>query len=96
MKKILVAAVAALALSACTHQRVDFKPIGDHQEPTHSINQHFFVGGIFQDEVLKVHEHCEYSKLESVQTKLSATNVLTGLVTLGIYTPRTAEIYCAK
>ncbi|HDL6203397.1 TPA: lipoprotein bor, partial [Mannheimia haemolytica] len=44
---------------------------------------------------LNVVEVCgSKDKVQQVETVLSGGDILLGLVTIGIYTPRTANVYC--
>ncbi|MEX8503033.1 MAG: Bor family protein [Leptothrix ochracea] len=68
---------------------------GGAPEPDLSTSQAFFFSGIGQSREIDAVEVCHGAKniarLETVQTGLDI--LLTGL-TLGIYTPRTAQVYC--
>ena len=87
MKKFLATLLAGttLLLSACSTQTAYVKsPAG---KLTYEDSQTFFLFGIV--------EVCGgEAKIAKVESELTAPNVLLGLVTLGIYTPRTARVYC--
>lgn len=96
MKKLLALFALTTLLAACTTQTAHIgAKLTDNIKPTKSIHQPFFVGGIGQEETLNVVEVCgSADKVNQVETVLSGGNVLVGIVTLGIYTPRTANVYC--
>ncbi|WGE47421.1 Bor family protein [Actinobacillus equuli] len=96
MKKFITASLLAVFLAGCTTQTAHVVgKVTDNIKPTKSVNQHFFIGGIGQEETLNVLEVCgSADKVNQVETVLSGSNILVGLLTLGIYTPRTANVYC--
>ncbi|MDW0617065.1 Bor family protein [Mannheimia haemolytica] len=97
MKKLLAMSVlTALLTTACTTQTAHIGgKVTDNIKPTKSVTQSFFIGGIVQEETLNVVEVCgSKDKVQQVETVLSGGDILLGLVTIGIYTPRTANVYC--
>ena len=64
-------------------------------EPKYEDSQPFFVEGIGQGKEVNAAEICggaeNIVKIESEQT---AADVGLSIITLGIYTPRTAKVYC--
>ena len=94
MKKFLATLLASttLLLSACSTQTAYVKsPAG---KLTYEDSQTFFLFGIGQEKTVNAVEVCGEAKIAKVESELTAPNVLLGLVTLGIYTPRTARVYC--
>lgn len=96
MKKFITVPLLVAFLAGCTTQTAQIAgKVTDNIKPTKSVNQHFFIGGIGQQETLNVLEVCgSADKVNQVETVLSGSNLLVGVVTLGIYTPRTANVYC--
>ncbi|MFA9500248.1 Bor family protein [Mannheimia sp. E30BD] len=97
MKKLLaISVLTALLTTACTTQTAHISgKVTDNIKPTKSVTQSFFIGGIGQEETLNVTEICgSTDKVNQVETVLSGSNILVGIVTIGIYTPRTANVYC--
>ena len=63
--------------------------------PTTQVSHHFFIAGLGQEKVLDAAEICGgVDKVVKVESQLTFINGLLGLITLGIYTPRDAKIYC--
>jgi hypothetical protein len=92
---ILTSLLAALGgVGGCATQSYTLRG-GSTAEPDLSTSQAFFLSGIGQSRDIDAVEVCHGAKniarVETVQTGLDI--VLTGL-TLGIYTPRTAQVYC--
>lgn len=96
MNKFLAIAVIAAALSGCANQR--FNLSGDVSETataTTETSQPFFVSGIGQKKTIDAASICGgASKVKGVAVDESPVNVLLSMVTFGIYTPRTAYVYC--
>ena len=96
MKSALIAVVAATVLAGCANQR--FNVAGDLPAmPTAKAedSQTFVVSGIGQMKSVDAGKVCGGAdKVTGVAVEQSATDVLFGMITLGIYTPRTARVYC--
>ena len=94
MRQLFPALMLCLALSACATQSVVLQnsPTALKQEEM----QAFFVQGLGQTQTINAAEVCggasQVAKVERVQTPL---NWFMGLITLGIYTPLTAKVYCS-
>ncbi|CAO95753.1 Bor family protein [Erwinia tasmaniensis] len=94
MKKILVATTLAVLLSGCAQQTFQMK----HNQvaaPKQVTTHHFFVSGIGQQKTVDAAAICGgAAKVERVEVQETFVNVLLRVVTLGIYTPREARVYC--
>ena len=95
MKKMLLATALALLITGCAQQTftVQNKPA---VAPKETITHHFFVSGIER-------ENCGAAKIcggaENVvktETQQTFVNGLLGFITLGIYTPLEARVYCSQ
>ncbi|MEQ9885782.1 Bor family protein [Pectobacterium zantedeschiae] len=95
MKKILSAAVLALALTGCAQQTFTVKNDAV-ATPKQVTTHHFFVSGIGQKKTIDAAAVCGGAdKVARTETQLTFVNGLLGLVTFGIYTPREARVYCS-
>jgi hypothetical protein len=96
MKKLMIAVLAATALSGCAQQT--FKIHDDVAvQPAHVTKQAFFVNGIGQEHTIDAAQICGgANKVVRTEVQESGMDVLLRVVTLGIYTPREARVYCAK
>lgn len=91
MMTVLVAA----ALSGCAQQTFKINS-GVAEKPTLETKQAFFVNGIGQSETIDAAQVCGGAdKVIRTEVQESGTDVLLRIVTLGIYTPREARVYCA-
>lgn len=96
MKGILGAALLTVLLSSCATQRFTINaPVGPANAPTLETSQAFFVEGLGQDVVLNAAEVCGGAQnVASVEVQETFLDGLLGGLTFGIYTPRTARVYC--
>lgn len=95
-KTALTATVIAALLVGCANQRFN---VAGEIAPTPTArsedSQAFFVNGIGQKQTVDAAKVCGgAAKVEGVAVEQSGMDVLLGLVTFGIYTPRTARVYC--
>jgi hypothetical protein len=94
MKKLLCTLLAASALlSGCAMQTAYVNGTGGRL--SYEDSQAFFIAGIGQEKTVDAVQVCGGEQnITKVESHLDGVNVLWGLVTLGIYTPRTARVYC--
>ncbi|OOR93875.1 lipoprotein bor [Moraxella caviae] len=98
-KSIMATLGAALLLSGCATQTalVNSSPKLNNapQTAAYSKSQSFYVSGIGQQKTIDAAEVCNGAdKVAKVSSSQQPKDILLGLVTLGIYTPRTAEVFC--
>lgn len=93
MKKLLLPLLVALSLGACSTQSVLIN--GQQGRLAKSEAQTFFVSGVGQTQVLNAAAVCggadRVAKVERVESPM---NWLMETVTLGVYTPYNAKVYC--
>ncbi|MFT6331540.1 MAG: hypothetical protein ACJAYN_003495 [Bermanella sp.] len=91
---ILSVAVLVTALTGCAAQT--FTVNGDtSNKPTTQESQVFFISGLGQEQVTDAAAVCGGSEnIIKVETQHTFVNGLLGTVTLGIYTPRDAKVFC--
>ena len=98
MKIFLISII--LILSSCSTQRfVTDKKYYKVQSPNYKKTDHFTFWGIGQTKITTdAEDKCadNNKKLASVQFKQTVPNYLLTFVTLGIYSPRTLEVFCIK
>ena len=95
MNKLAIAALV-LSLTGCAIQRFDVRPEAQNAA-THDDSQTFWVGGIGQSQDIDASKVCGgTSKVQRVETEMTAGNVGLTIVTLGIYSPRQIRVYCTR
>ncbi|OGB31130.1 MAG: hypothetical protein A3F78_00930 [Burkholderiales bacterium RIFCSPLOWO2_12_FULL_61_40] len=95
-KSVLSTLLISVALVGCANQR--FNVAGEVTDTTAAKSedsQSFFVNGIGQKQTIDAAKACGgAAKVGGVAVEQAPMDVLLGMVTLGIYTPRTARVYC--
>ena len=97
MMKSTFAVIATVSLlSGCANQRFNVAgELSAMPSAKSEDSQTFFVSGIGQMKSVDAGKVCGGAdKVTGVAVEQSATDVLYGVITLGIYTPRTARVYC--
>lgn len=96
MKKLVMAVLATVVLSGCAQQTFTInKDIVD--KPQQTTTHHFFISGIGQAKTIDAAAVCGGAdKVVRTEVQQTFTNGLLDFVTLGIYTPREARVYCSK
>ncbi len=94
MNMKIISVISIILLSGCAAQTFNINGAAG-EVPTTQVSHHFFIAGIGQEKVLDAAEICGgVDKVVKVEAQLTFINGLLGLITLGIYTPRDAKIYC--
>lgn len=95
MKKIIILLLVGM-LAGCSTQSYDING-GASSKPTEEDMQTFFISGLAQTQEMDAAKICGGAeKVAKVESHMSFVNGLLGFVTLGIYTPRQAKVYCKK
>lgn len=84
-------------ISACS--TVTVRPKGgakDNSQPYYMDSKPFYFGGPFGKHKVDVNEACEGRDVTQVQTVTTASDWFFSLITVGIYTPRTAKVWCEE
>lgn len=95
MKKLILIAVVALALTGCAQQSFLVKQNAT-SAPKQVTTHHFFLSGLGQSKTIDATAVCHSEdNLVRVEVQQTPLNVLLSIVTFGIYTPREARVYCS-
>ncbi|EEV24829.1 putative Bor protein precursor of bacteriophage [Actinobacillus minor 202] len=94
MKKLAIALGITVLLSACSTQTYIVSESPNSTEAKYDKMQHFFVGGIAQQQEKDARDVCGMGNTAKVQTQQTFLNGLLGSISYGIYTPRDMRIYC--
>lgn len=93
--RTLMAFGLALAMTGCA--TVTITPNGQSKltsRPSYEAKQAFFVVGLIGERHVDVQAVCLGRGVRQMQTVDTFSDRLLGFVTLGIYTPRTARVWC--
>lgn len=95
LKALLV--LFSVMLTACSS--VTIRPDGgikDTSEANYIDSKPFYVLGIFGKHKVDVNEACEGTDVLQMQTVTTSSDWILGVITFGIYSPRTAKVWCSK
>ncbi|MBF0442533.1 MAG: Bor family protein [Oligoflexales bacterium] len=89
-----------IALIAASCKTVTIKPGGGShatREPDFSETQHFFFWGLMPDaKFVNVNDVCKGRQVEQMRAKDTGMDGFYTIITLGIYNPRTAQVWCKE
>jgi len=86
---LLLSSCAAITITETGESDFRYRP---HYEET----KQFFLWGIIGEHRVNTKEICGEKQVVQMQTKFSAMNVLYSTLTLGLYLPRTAKVWCQR
>lgn len=96
-KSSLVLGVLLVGLSACS--TVTIKPEGPNKlanEPTYEDSKPFYLWGLAGEHRVDVLNICNNNEPLQMQSQQTFSDGLLTLITLGIYAPHTAKVWCPK
>jgi hypothetical protein len=97
VKNLLIIALS-LSLAGCaasTHYVSNVSVYEDSSSASKKYWDHFFISGIGQEQEIDAARVCGGAdRVAKTTTLLTPANWAAGFFTLGIYTPRTTEVYC--
>ncbi len=96
MKKSVLS-IAAFSVLFCGCSSVTLRDRGTQHlatEPNYNSSQSFFFWGLAGDKHIDVEEICGKAGAAQLQTQTTFGDGLLRLITLGIYSPRTARVWC--
>lgn len=64
--------------------------------PSYERSHNFFFWGLMGDHSINIQRVCEDRSVKQMQTQQTFLNGFVSILTLGIYTPRTARVWCGK
>lgn len=86
-----------LALCACrTVTVVADGSNNPRRAPDHEQSYGFGLGGVIGETTIDVERICRGSKVTKMQAVSTVGDQLLGVITLGLYTPRTARVWCEE
>ena len=95
MKRLMIFSALLFSLSACSTQRILLNSEDRTTTPdSYEKSQPFFIYGIGQSQDFDVAQACGKKKPTRIETSQTFIDGLVGVVTFGIYTPRSIEVYC--
>ncbi|TGK15410.1 Bor/Iss family lipoprotein [Leptospira stimsonii] len=90
-----------VSITFCQHARVEVSPIAEQKKKTESkkerilLKQNYYLMGLFPRKIeYEESSLCPERGIKEIHQYSSFMNVLFEQMTLGIYSPRSLEIYC--
>ena len=95
---MLLATALACAITGCAQQTLTVQNKPAAVAPKETITHHFFVSGIGQKKTVDAAKICGGAEnvVKKTETQQTFVNGLLGFITLGIYTPLEARVYCSQ
>jgi hypothetical protein len=96
-RKIGLLLLLATVASACS--TVTIRPKGgmkDSSQADYIDSKPFYLGGPIGKHKVDVNEVCEGNEVTQMQTVMTSSDWFFSLITLGLYTPRTARVWCEE
>lgn len=97
MKKMVLLTALFMLLQGCSS--VTMRPYGgekDIRKPDYSVSKTFWFWGIRGEHEVNVSQVCGDRRVTQMQTVLTLSDIARGLITLFIYAPRTAKVWCEQ
>jgi hypothetical protein len=95
MKKILAGLLLATALTGCSTMTIQpSEQIKRSSMPTFEKTIPFYFWGLKGEDRVNVKAVCGDKKPVQMQTQMTLENGLLTFITLGIYAPHTAKVWC--
>ena len=93
--KLVSLALVALLFSGCAAITITDQGQPDHTyRPHYEESKHFFLWGLIGDHSVDVTKICRRTPVVQMQSKFRARDVAFAALTLGLYLPRTARVWC--
>jgi len=93
--KLLMSILFAIIISGCATQTYLVNGNSKEAKPTYENSQAFWVEGVGQKKTIDAAKICGGTdNIIKVENKQTFVNGFLAVLTFGIYTPRTARVYC--
>ena len=96
MKNVLFATALALLITGCAQQTFTVQNKPAAVAPKETITHHFFVSGIGQKKLSMQPKFVAAQKMLLNRNPANIRKWIVGFITLGIYTPLEARVYCSQ
>ncbi len=99
MRRLINVCIVSLliSLSGCAAVTITQSGKADFQyRPQYEESRYFFFWGLIGEHHINVKDICKDKPVKQMQTKYSAWDVLWGSLSLGLYMPRTAKVWCQQ
>uniref|UniRef100_UPI004047FFFD Bor family protein n=1 Tax=Rheinheimera sp. TaxID=1869214 RepID=UPI004047FFFD len=95
MLRLLTAALLISFLAACSTVTIQPQQSAKlSSEPTYKDSKPFFLWGLVGEHRVDTAVICDGAEPKQMQSQQTFTDGLLGVITLGIYLPHTAKVWC--
>jgi len=97
LKKASIALLVITLLASCS--TVTIRPQGgikDRSQADYIDSKPFYFSGLIGKHKVNVNDACEGNDVTQMQTVTTSSDWLMGIITLFIYAPRTAKVWCEE
>ena len=97
LKKISLLMLLLIFISGCAS--VTIRPQGgpkDNSQADYFDSKPFYLAGLIGKHKVDVNQACEGNEVTQMQTVTTLSDWLLSLMTLGIYSPRSAKVWCEE
>ncbi len=97
LKKLTLILLLSAFITGCAS--VTVRPHGgpkDNSQAHYVESMPFYFGGIIGNRKVNVNEACEGAEVTQMQTITTLSDWVLGAISISIYTPRTAKVWCEK
>lgn len=97
-KRLLILSLTTtLFLGGCS--TVTVTPSGKAKtsiSPTYEESKSFYLFGLIGEQEVDVTKYCQGQEPQQMQTQSTFLDSFLGIITIGIYSPRTLKVWCGK
>lgn len=97
-KYLVVCLATIMTLSGCATQTFTIGSAIPPAQPTYENRQSFFISGLGQSQTMNAKELCggDSSKIAKVEAEMTFVDGFLGFISMGLYTPRVARVFCYR
>jgi len=93
--KITLSLFLIINLAACSSVTIrQDEADKDNSEPTYMDSKPFYFFGLKGEHKVDVNEVCDGADVSQMQTVMTSSDYVIGMMTLFFYAPRTAKVWC--
>lgn len=97
LPKMLALGLIASTLCACS--AITVRPQGglkNNSPANFNERQSYFLGGLIGENTVNLNKACPSGNVTQMQSVQTVADTLLGLITVGIYAPHTAKVWCGE
>jgi LysM repeat protein len=93
--KIILLNLICLTIIGCASVSISkTEHIKNKRTPDYQVTKNYFLFGIIGEHTIDVNAICKENNVEKIKSQHTFQNVVFCIISLGIYFPKTAKIWC--